>query len=54
VSDVDRTRDFYAERVGLLSTTKRWSGELIHHVSEVWLLQDLYLQTRTATTGVSQ
>ena len=54
VSDVDRTRDFYAERVASLSITIRWSAEMIHHMSEVWLLQDLYLQTRPATTGASQ
>jgi hypothetical protein len=54
VSDVDRTETSTPSESASLSTTIRWSGELIHHVSEDCLLQDLSLQTRLATKGANQ
>jgi catechol 2,3-dioxygenase-like lactoylglutathione lyase family enzyme len=52
VSDVDRTRDFYADRVGFVvdhdQVVRRADPPCVRG------LPDLYLQTRPATKGASQ
>ena len=52
VSDVDRTRDFYADRVGFVvdhdHVVRRADPPCVRG------LPDLYLQTRPGTKGASQ